>query len=112
MRVLIGLIGVCARPDWLIGVCARPDWFRIKPFECHRTVTVSYSYDKRTIVHLYITQILPIIYQCSSLTDCYVIVCVFQIQTLVYRSLSNALVLPWPMMADNEQVSFFSHFTT
>lgn len=27
-----------------------------------------------------------------------------QVQTLVIRSLSNALVLPWPNKADNEQV--------
>lgn len=27
-----------------------------------------------------------------------------QVQTLVIRSLSNSLVLPWPNKADNEQV--------
>ncbi|KAK3752549.1 hypothetical protein QZH41_013414 [Actinostola sp. cb2023] len=33
-----------------------------------------------------------------------------EIQTLVFRSLSNALVLPWPMLSDNEQVTFSSFF--
>ena len=34
-----------------------------------------------------------------------------QVQTLVIRSLSNALVLPWPSKADNEQVREFVHYS-
>ena len=37
---------------------------------------------------------------CNILLDFFM----FQIQTLVIRSLSNALVLPWPNLADSEQV--------
>ena len=32
-------------------------------------------------------------------------------QTLVIRSLSNALVLPWPSKADNEQVRKLVHYS-